>query len=131
MFLGDDSLDRFVQLGLRGEHLIIAISATSTLPLMQTTAVQIIDARFAAGLVRSRSLFSTATQLPYILRPLLTQALRLAIARSDTWHQRNMKQRLESNLSTVRTQHNLKLAELVAILLPAAWITLIVGREFL
>ena len=131
MFLGYDSLDRFVQLGLRGEHLVIAISATSTLPLMQTTAVQIIDARFAAGLVRSRSIFSTATQLPYILRPLLTQALRLAIARSDTWHQRGMMQRLESNLSPVRMEHRLHPVELVAILLPLAWVTLIVGREFL
>jgi len=130
-FLGDDSLDHFVQLGLRGEYLVIAISATSTLPLMQTTAAQIIDARFAAGLVKSRSFLSTATQLPYILRPLLTQALRLAIARSDTWHQRGMMERLERNLAPLRTQHRVHLAEVAAILLPAAWLSLIAGKELL
>ena len=120
-----------MRLGLRNEHLVIAISATSTLPLMQATAAQIVEARFAAGLVRSRSFFSTATQLPHILRPLLTQALRLAIARSDAWQQRRLMQRLQTNLDSFDTQNSFQPAEFVALFLPSAWIILILVREYI
>lgn len=130
-FVGGHVVERLIDLGLRGDVLIIALSAVSTLPLMQSSARRITEARFAAGFVRRRSIFSTATQLPFVLAPLFTQALRLAVKRSDAWQQRELSYRLRQNLPIIYATSLAQLSDLPMILLPAIWIALTVAREFL
>jgi hypothetical protein len=131
LFEGQDGAEKLIDLGLKNNGLIIALSAISTLPLMQSTARRITEARFAAGFIGRRSIFATATQLPYILGPLFTQALRLAIARSDTWHQRELSHRLQQNLAVIHRSRRVRSYELLTALLPATWIVFIIVTEFL
>lgn len=130
-FVGRHGVERLIDLGLRGDALIIALSAVSTLPLMQSSARRITEARFAAGFVGRRSIFATAIQLPYVLAPLFTQALRLAIKRSDAWQQRELSHRLQQNLPTIHTASLAQFSDLPMLLLPAIWIALTVARELL
>jgi len=130
-FTGRHGVERLLNLGLRGDALIITLSAMSTLPLMQSSARRITEARFAAGFVGRRSIFATAAQLPYVLAPLFTQALRLAIKRSDAWQQRELAHRLEKNLPLIYTASPVQLSDLPMLLLPTIWIALNVAREFL
>ena len=121
-FLREDSAERLVALGLRGNWLVITLSAISTLPLMRLISKQIIDARYAAGMIKSRSIASTIFQLPYIMRPLFTQALRLAVARSDNWHQRDLMGRFELNIVAKKTRLKLQLVDYVLVSVSVAWV---------
>ena len=129
-FQSEQTAERLASLGLNGEWLVIALSATTTLPLMQATAVQITDARFAAGLIPSRSPLSTVFQLPHVLRPLFTQALRVAVARSDAWHQRCLMLRLNRNLVVNQLKSTIGPIDLAALVIPAAWLVLIALTEY-
>ena len=130
-YQGDKAAERLAELGLKDEWLIAALSTTSTLPLIQATAVQIIDARFAAGLIRSRSFLSTMFQLPHILRPLFTQTLRLAVTRSDNWHQRRLMERFQLNFKVEKSKLKFLAIDYVLILLSTVWMLMIIVEEYL
>jgi energy-coupling factor transporter transmembrane protein EcfT len=128
-FLHEDSPDRLIHLGLRGSWLVVALSAISTLPLMQLTARRIIDARYAAGMAKSRSILSSAFQLPYVLRPLFTQALRLAVARSDNWQQRGLMDQFEQNALASNPTPKFHFSDYVAIFTSIIWLATIILIE--
>jgi hypothetical protein len=130
-FQSEDSAERLAAAGLKNEWLVIALSAITTMPLMKDIAVRITEARFAAGLIPGRSPLSTASQLPHILRPLFTEALRIAIARSDTWNQRCLMPRLSLNLQINQTRQSIQIRDWMAILVPSAWLILITTIEYL
>jgi energy-coupling factor transporter transmembrane protein EcfT len=76
---------RLHQVGLRGDLLIIIVSAFALIPEFSQRANKIITARYARGLVKNRKLLTRLKQIPYIIRPLLTGALRTALSRMELW----------------------------------------------
>lgn len=117
LFLGEHAVTTFSSIGVRGEGLVLTLSAVATIPLMQRTSVRIIEARYAAGLSPNRGRIASARQLIRVLSPLFTQALRLAVARSDLWEQRQLLKRLERNgatISTIERASGLDIAGLLA-----------------
>lgn len=76
---------RLHQIGIRGDLLIIIVSAFALIPEFSQRANKIITARYSRGLVKNRKLFTRLKQLPYIIRPLLTGALRTALFRMELW----------------------------------------------
>jgi energy-coupling factor transport system permease protein len=81
--------------GLRGEKLIIAMSALVIWTEVKLRADQILTARYARGLVSKPGLVQRAHQLPYILRPLVAWVLRSSIQRSEVWEQRQLLARAD------------------------------------
>lgn len=89
--------------GIYGDALIIALGALALIPELNRRADQVLTARFARGYVATRSIWVRLVQVPFLLRPLFTWALRSAIQRSETWRQRDMLRRL-SQLAEVEPQ---------------------------
>lgn len=81
----DDLSCKLYQIGIRGDLLIIIVSAFALKPEFSQRANKIITARYARGLVKNRKLFTRFKQIPYIIRPLLTGALRTALSRMELW----------------------------------------------
>jgi energy-coupling factor transporter transmembrane protein EcfT len=81
----DHLSSRLSQVGIRGDLLIIIISAFALIPEFGQRANKIITARYARGLIENRSLVNRLKQLPYVIRPLLTGALRTALSRMEVW----------------------------------------------
>jgi energy-coupling factor transporter transmembrane protein EcfT len=76
---------RLHQIGIRGDLLIIIVSAFALIPEFNQRANKIIIARYSRGLVKNRKLLTRLKQVPYIIRPLLTGALRTALFRMELW----------------------------------------------
>jgi hypothetical protein len=80
--------------GLSPQGIAAILGALTIWPEVRMRARQILEARYARGLLRRRSLFRAALALPFILRPLLTSLLRAAILRAEAWEQRGLLTRL-------------------------------------
>jgi energy-coupling factor transporter transmembrane protein EcfT len=95
---------RLRQVGIRGDLLIIIISAFALIPEFGQRANKIITARYARGLIENRSFLNRLKQLPYVIRPLLTGALRTALSRMEIWdewgHVENIAYLSQSNAHT-------------------------------
>jgi energy-coupling factor transport system permease protein len=83
--------------GLKKEWLIIVLGAFTLAPELARRADQIYVARYARGLAQGRSVFQRAKQLPYMLRPLMTWALRSSLQRSEIWNQRRLLTGIEAS----------------------------------
>lgn len=84
--------------GLTGDSLVMTLGALVLLPELQLRSGQVLTARLARGMAPDRSMVSRLGQLPFLLRPLLGWALRSAVQRSESWHQK----RLLSQFASVR-----------------------------
>ncbi len=80
----------FSRWGLRGDSLVTALGAFVLLPELQLRSGQVLTARLARGMAPDRSVLSRLKQFPFLLRPLLAWALRSAIQRSESWHQKQL-----------------------------------------
>lgn len=105
--------------GMRGDSRIFVACAFTLWPELKLRAEQIITARYARGLVRNRSFFSTARQFPYLLRPLLTWSLYAGIQRADMWHQQGLLRRAEE---TTGVYNGSVVGNVVFLLLAVAWL---------
>jgi energy-coupling factor transporter transmembrane protein EcfT len=83
----DDLSYRLYQIGIRGDLLIIIVSAFALIPEFSQRANKIITARYSRGLIKNRNLLTRLKQVPYVIRPLLTGALRTALSRMELWDQ--------------------------------------------
>lgn len=86
----DQLADTLSRWGLKNEWLIIVLGSFTLAPELARRADQIYVARYARGLAQARSILQHAKQLPYMLRPLMTWALRSSVQRSEMWYQRNL-----------------------------------------
>ncbi len=82
--------------GVRGDAAIVTLGVFALLPELRLRADQVLTARQARGLVPNRSFVARMYQLPFLLRPLFAWALRSAIQRADSWHQRGMLSRIDN-----------------------------------
>jgi energy-coupling factor transport system permease protein len=73
------------QVGIKGDLLVIIISSFALIPEFNQRANKIITARYARGLIKDRSFWIRLRQLPYLIRPLLTGALKTALDRMEIW----------------------------------------------
>lgn len=74
--------------GIRGDSLAITLGCFAMIPELRLRAEQVVTARYARGLVRSRRPWSRLAQLPHVLLPLFAWTLRAAVQRSDAWRER-------------------------------------------
>jgi len=86
----DKLINTFRQWGLKGNWLVVAAGAFTIWPELKLRGEQILDARYARGLTPDRKLFSRIQQFPFLLRPLLTWAIRSANDRTQLWDQRRL-----------------------------------------
>ena len=100
------------------------MGATILIPEMKIRAAQIFDARCARGLLRDRSLFSRARQLPVILRALVSWALRSAIDRAEMWNHRRMFTAVQQLPTRVRP------SDVVLVTLPGIWLVYSIAKVF-
>jgi hypothetical protein len=89
---------RSVGIGKRG--IAIACGVVSVVPELSIRSKQVLVARYARGLMKRRSIFGKLLQIPYLARPLLVWAIRVAIERADSWRQKS----LLDNLSQIWTK---------------------------
>jgi len=80
--------------GLKGELLVITVSAMTLVEEIKLRGEQVLTARYARGFVQRRSFVSDLMQLPFILRPLLAWVLRAAVQRGEVWEQRGLLKRM-------------------------------------
>jgi energy-coupling factor transporter transmembrane protein EcfT len=100
--------------GLRGESLAVAAGSLILWPEFRNRSDQILSARYARGLIRSRRLAVRFTQLPHLLLPLFSWALRSAIQRSEAWEQRGLIRRLQAQAEANPVTYSLTDALVVA-----------------
>jgi energy-coupling factor transporter transmembrane protein EcfT len=81
----DDLPYVLTQVGIKGDLLVIIISSFALIPEFSQRANKIITARYARGLIKDRSFCSRLIQLPYLIRPLFTGALKTAENREKIW----------------------------------------------
>jgi len=105
--------------GVKSDGQILIASAFTVWPELQLRAGQIVTARYARGLVKNRSLLTTARQLPFLLRPLLTWALHTGILRAEMWHQQNL---LEKAREASPPRNGTVLGSAVFVIAAAAWL---------
>jgi len=103
---------------------VMLMGATILIPEMKIRAAQIFDARCARGLLRDRSLFSRARQLPVILRALVSWALRSAIDRAEMWNHRRMFTAVQQLPTRVRP------SDVVLVTLPGIWLVYSIAKVF-
>ncbi len=82
--------------GIKGDGLVIYFGALTIWADVKMKANKIIDARFARGLVKSRSVLNRLKQVPYVIRPLITGILLSSLERSQSWKQKKILLRLEN-----------------------------------
>lgn len=87
---GDDLSDTLRAWRIRGDALVVALGCFALAPELRLRAGQVITARYARGLVRSRGPIARLRQLPHMLLPLLAWTLRSAVQRADSWRERGL-----------------------------------------
>ena len=118
----DKMINTFWYWGLRGKSLVVAAGAFTIWPELKLRGDQILAARYARGLSPDRKLFSRIRQFPFLLRPLLTWAIRSASERTQLWEQRQLLLKM-SRLSPQEHQSSY-LANSYILALSIAWMIL-------
>jgi energy-coupling factor transporter transmembrane protein EcfT len=72
-------------LGFSTLSIVVILSSLALLPEVKLRLEQILIARAAKGLLKCRSFFSGAMQLPYLIRPLVIWVLNSAVSRAEGW----------------------------------------------
>lgn len=80
--------------GVRGDAMVATLGAFVLPPELRLRAEQVVVARHARGLMRTRTPLNRLKQLPQILRPLFVWVLRSSVQRADSWQQRQLLSRL-------------------------------------
>lgn len=80
--------------GLGGPGLAVALGALTILPEVGLRSRQVLDARYARGLIAGPGWLTRASQLPALLPPLMAWLLRSAVQRGDLWDHRGLVRRL-------------------------------------
>lgn len=106
--------------GLRGDALVMALGAWVLMPELQLRSAQVLTARLARGIAPNRSVVSRVKQFPFMLRPLFAWALRSAIQRSETWHQKRLITQLHIAVANHATMSGR--SGIVYILLSMCWL---------
>lgn len=115
--------------GIKGDALVMVLGAWVLMPELQLRSTQVLTARLARGIAPNRSVMSRMRQFPHMLRPLLAWALRSAIQRSETWHQKRLLSQLHSSVAShVATSRR---GDLVYVVLGGSWMALNLLTRFL
>lgn len=105
--------------GIRNDGLVIYLGALTIWADVQTKANKIVDARFARGLVKNRSIFQRIRQIPFVIRPLIAGILFSSVERSQSWKQKKLLSKLENlNMVSIRYHYT---ASVVLILISVIW----------
>jgi len=99
----NDLFNTFRKWGLKGESLVIVISAFSVWSEITNRADKIVTARLSKGYVKKRNLLSMAFQFPYTLNPLIIGVIRTAVERADSWQSKNILKLIENYRGTKNT----------------------------
>lgn len=88
--------------GIRGDLLASIVAAFALVPELELRTQQVLTARYARGLSKSRSFWGLMVHIPLLLRPVLTWTLRSSIHRSEMWSQRRLIERLEGRTAVLQ-----------------------------
>lgn len=88
--------------GLKGDLLVAIVAAFALVPELELRTGQVLTARYARGLSRTRSFWGLMAHLPLLLRPVLTWTLRSSVSRSELWSERRLIERLETRSSDLK-----------------------------
>jgi energy-coupling factor transporter transmembrane protein EcfT len=75
---------------IRKDAITAVLGIVTLWPEIRRRTTEIIEARYARGLIRRRSVLDAAFSLPSILRPLVAWSLRSAISRAESWERRSL-----------------------------------------
>lgn len=90
--------------GIRGDGIALALGCLAVAPELKLRAEQITIARYAAGLLNSKSVGNRLRQVPHVLLPLVAWTLRSAIQRAESWRECDLLSRIEIENSAHRWQ---------------------------
>lgn len=76
--------------GLKGETLLIVLSAFTVPSDIVSKSEKIIDARFSSGFIKKRTFLNKLKQLPFVLIPLIIGVIRTSHERADSWEQKRI-----------------------------------------
>ena len=113
--------------GLRGDLLVIVVSALTLFQEMQVRLEQVLTARLAGGFVRRRNIFSNLTQFPFLLRPMFAWILRAALRRGEIWQQSRLLERMDKSGVEVRGSI---VTSMFYITLAIVWFTISISTRF-
>lgn len=83
-------VDTLIKWNLKGEVLLIALSAFTVPNDIVTKSEKILDARFSRGFIKKRTIWEKSKQLPFVLVPLIIGIIRTSHERADSWEQKNI-----------------------------------------
>lgn len=106
--------------GLKGDILYVVVGAFSIWADVVNKADKIVTARYARGLIPNRKFISRIRQVPFVIKPLLTGLLRLAIDRSESWKQRDSL--LHMSNFPLSQDNTRKIENVIMILLTLSWL---------
>lgn len=79
-----------VKWNLKGEALLTSLSAFTVPNDIVTKSEKILDARFARGFIKKRTIWEKSKQLPFVLVPLIIGIIRTSHERADSWEQKRI-----------------------------------------
>jgi energy-coupling factor transporter transmembrane protein EcfT len=107
--------------GIKKDGLVIYLGALTIWADVRTKGNKIVDARFARGLVKNRSLWQRIRQIPFVVRPLIGGILASSVERSQSWRQKQLLSKIENLKSTSFRNHYI--ASVILILISIFWFT--------
>ncbi len=76
--------------GLKGETLLVVLSAFTVPNDIISKSEKILDARFSRGFIKKRTFLNKSKQLAFVLIPLIIGVIRTSQERAESWEEKNI-----------------------------------------